>query len=77
MRNLSNKQKLIQLLKEGLDAEEKAIPIYSRHLESAAFWVGLPPEKVRKLKSALQLFARESAQHKIVVDKMLVKLCRE
>lgn len=71
-----NKQKLIELLKYALDAEEKAVPIYNRHLESAVFWVGLTEDKVVKLKDVLQLLAKESTLHKMAVDKILVKLCR-
>ena len=70
----ANKENLIKLLKQALLAEEKAIPIYNRHLESAVFWAGLPEDSVAKIKSVLELLAKESASHKMIVDKILLNL---
>jgi rubrerythrin len=72
----SCKTKLVGLLKHALDAEEKAVPVYNRHLESAIFWTGLPEDKADSLKAILRLLADESIEHKVMVDKMLLKLCR-
>ncbi len=71
-----NRQKLIELLKQGLAAEEKAVPIYNRHLESAVFWLGLSEDRAATLKYALEILAKESTAHKMTVDKILVKLCK-
>lgn len=74
--NKTNKEKLIELLRYALVAEEKAVPIYNHHLESAIFWVGLPKDKVAKFKSTLELLAKESTSHKMKVDRILFNLCR-
>ncbi len=72
-----NKKKLFGLLKQALDSEEKAVPIYNHHLESAVFWTGLSEDKAKELREVLRLLAKESIEHKIAVEKMLLKLCEE
>lgn len=70
----ADKEKLIELLKYALVAEEKAVPIYNRHLKSAVFWAGLPEDKAAELRSTLELLARESTAHKMTVDKIIFNL---
>lgn len=72
-----NKEKLIELLKYALMLEEKAVPIYNHHLESAIFWTGLSEDKAVKLKNVLELLAKESTMHKMKVDKVLFGLCKQ
>ena len=74
--NGPNREKLIELLKQGLDAEEKAVPIYNRHLESAVFWLGLSEDRAATLRHALEILAKESSEHMMTLDKILVKLCK-
>ena len=67
---------MIELLKHALMAEEKAVPIYNKHLKSAVFWAGLPEEKSAKIKKVLEFLTKESTFHKMIVDKILVNSCR-
>ena len=69
------KEKLIGILKGALLAEEKAVPIYNHHLQSAIFWVGLEKEKADRLKRVLEALAKESTGHKWTVEKVLLGLC--
>lgn len=67
-------RELLTVLRRAQDAEEKAMPIYSKHLQSAIFWTGISPDRVRKAKEILKRLARESAAHKVMVDRMIKKL---
>lgn len=71
----TDKEKLIELLKSALIAEEKAVPIYNQHLKSAVFWAGLPEDKAAELRKVLELLAKESVAHKMIVDKIIFGLC--
>lgn len=72
--DIKNKEKLILLLKEALFSEEKAVPIYNRHLESSVFWAGLPEDISEKIRNALKLLSKESNTHKMIVEKILSNL---
>jgi rubrerythrin len=72
----TNQEKMIELLKHALMAEEKAVPIYNKHLKSAVFWAGLSEDKSAKIKKVLELLAKESTSHKMQVDKILANSCR-
>ena len=54
------KQKMIGLLKHAIIFEEKAIPLYSRHLAPAVFWAGLPEDAVAKIKETLLVLEKET-----------------
>ena len=61
------KDELLQLLKEGIDAEEKSIPVYMNHLGAALFWVGMEPDKAAKIQEAFRHLASCSARHKEIL----------
>lgn len=69
-----NKKEIIKHLKEALIAEEKSIPIYTKHLDSAVFWTGLDREKSEKIKSILSELARGSMIHKTIIENLINKL---
>lgn len=61
------KDALLELLRKGLDREEKAIPIYTQHLKSAVFWAGLSGKEAEECRRILEQLAVESAGHKKIV----------
>ncbi len=65
------KKALLELLKKGLDGEEKAVPIYTKHLESALFWAGLPDKDIKEAKLIFKQLAVESAGHKVIVENLI------
>lgn len=69
-----NKKKLIEALKDALIAEEKSIPIYTKHLDSAVFWTGLEQEKADKVKTILSELARGSMVHKQIIENLIKRL---
>jgi rubrerythrin len=69
-----NKKKLIEVLKNALIAEEKSIPIYTKHLDSAVFWTGLGQEKADKVKTILSKLARGSTIHKQIIENLIKRL---
>ena len=61
------KDELLRLLKEGIDAEEKSIPVYMDHLGAALFWVGMEPDKAAKIQEAFKHLASCSRRHKEIL----------
>lgn len=71
------KIEIIRLLKDALLAEERAVPIYNKHLESAVFWTGISEDKANKARSALQVLSSESLRHRMIVEKILLDLSKK
>lgn len=71
-----SKEKLLEYLKEGLDKEEKSIPIYMKHLDSAIFWAGLDQKIVNKAREAFTFSMKESIRHKEIIEN-LIKTIKE
>lgn len=68
---MMEKQELLNILKEALDAEEKGVLIYKRHLESAIFWTGISKNKIQRAKELLEDLAQGSAGHKKAVERLI------
>jgi len=68
------KEALLKILKEAIDAEEKGILIYTKHLESAIFWIGIGKEKIQKAKELLGRLAQESVGHKRIVAELIEEI---
>ena len=65
------KEELLELLKRGLDGEEKAIPIYTQHLKSAVFWAGMKEKEAQEARRILERLATESVGHKKIVNGLI------
>jgi len=65
------KEALSRILKEALDAEEKGVLIYAKHLESAIFWTGIKKDKVQKARELLRELAQGSLGHKKIVAELI------
>jgi hypothetical protein len=65
------KEELLNMLEDAKVAEEKAIPIYTRHLSSAVFWTGLEEERVKRMKILLNQLSKESQGHIKVVEYLI------
>jgi rubrerythrin len=68
--------KALEILKGARNAEEKSIPIYTKHLESALFWTGISEDRALKAREILKRLAAESAAHKIAVEALIARLER-
>lgn len=69
-----NNAKIIEILKKALMAEEKAIPIYNKHLSSSLFWTGIERGKSKRIKEILELLASDSMRHKAAVEALIERL---
>lgn len=65
------KDALLELLKKGLDGEERAVPIYMGHLKTAVFWAGLEEKEAEEVKRILEQLAIESVGHKKMVLELI------
>lgn len=68
------KNKLLKMLHEAAALEDRAMPIYSRHLKTALFWSGLPAAAREQLRIQLGILEKESHRHKKVLDVMRRKI---
>ena len=69
-----DKTKLLNMIKEAMDMEEKSIPIYTRHLEAAVFWTGMDEDTIKKIKEAFKYLASASAKHKETLDELYKRI---
>ena len=72
-----DKKELLTVLEKAKIAEEKAIPIYTKHMGTAIFWAGIDKEKVGKIKEALTLLARESEGHRVINESLITQIKSE
>lgn len=66
-----SKKELLSILEDAKIAEEKAIPIYAKHISSAVFWTGIKQEDIDKIKGTLHTLADESKKHKKMVEHLI------
>lgn len=69
-----SKHKLIELLESATLAEEKVVPIYTRHLQAAVWWTGLAVQKAEKARWILMVLADQSWQHKKIIETLVNEL---
>jgi len=74
MMSESNREELAKVLKEALLSEERAVPIYNRHLESLLQLTGISEDESAKVRSVLEILVRESTLHKVTVEKIISNL---
>lgn len=68
------KEELIARLKQLQSEEEKAIPIYAKHLEKTSFLSHLKPDAQKEIKSILLTLASESEGHAKVFETIIKKV---
>ena len=71
---MMNKKEILETLKVARDSEEKAVPIYSGHLESAVFWAGISGDKAARVKEVLEILKVDSTRHKNILEKLIRNL---
>ena len=72
--NIMTNKALIDSLKQAMYAEEKAIPIYAKHLDAAVQWTGLSQKDVENIQKVLRQLAGESDRHRKTVEAMIKEL---
>ena len=68
------KNKLLAMIDDALMKEEKAMPLYSRHLKTALFWSGLSTAVREQLRIQLGILETESNRHAKVLAEMKKKI---
>ena len=62
------------MLEEARLTEEQAIPVYTRHLDTAVFWLGMDEKDAGRVKRTLNALANDSRRHKEVVERLLEEI---
>jgi hypothetical protein len=68
------KEKLLQILKEALEGEEKLVSIFTGHLETASFWLGLKRENLAGIRGGMEYLAQESLRHKKICESLIARI---
>jgi len=71
---MATKKLLLEILRNSLDAEEKAVPIYIEHLSSALKWTGLDKKKEDEIRRTFKRLGSESLEHKKIVSGLIKKI---
>ena len=71
------KDEIIKILEEAQIAEERSIPVYTKHMGSAVFWTGIDKEIAEEIRKILKYLAEESARHKGIVEYLLKRIREE
>ncbi|MGM0442210.1 MAG: hypothetical protein ACQEQC_07310 [Elusimicrobiota bacterium] len=58
------KKDILKKIDEAIITEEKAVPIYAKHLESTLFWSDMPEEYRERIKKLFEKLKEESLGHK-------------
>lgn len=70
------KEELLLLLKQSLETEEKAIPLYTYHLKNVLFLSNLSKDDQAKVRNMLEILDRESRGHKQLFSDLMEKIKR-
>jgi len=65
------KEELLALLKRCLNEEERAIPLYTKHLSETLFLSGFKPEAQIRIKELLLLLKKESESHEKIFNNLI------
>ncbi|UCH12445.1 MAG: hypothetical protein JSW18_00410 [Candidatus Omnitrophota bacterium] len=68
------KEELLKLLSRCLDAEEKGIPIYSRHLGNTLFLSDFKKEEQKKVRDTLETLKTDSETHKTIFEDLIKRI---
>ena len=68
------KDDLIASLRENLNTEERAVPIYTKHISSTLFFSGLDKRIQEKIKNTLLTLKRESERHEQIFRALIEKV---
>lgn len=68
------RSEMIACLKENLKIEEKALPIYSQHLQSTLFFSSFSQNDKDKIVNVIKTLQTESLGHKKVYETLIQKI---
>jgi|GEM_PF-454796 len=68
------KKELLKMVDEAIDLEDKSIPVYMKHLNTALFWSGLPEWERKQLNIYLNVLAKESGKHSVKLNALRDKV---
>jgi rubrerythrin len=71
---MEDKQKLLKAMEYALNTEERAIPLYSRHIVNTLFLSGLRPEDQERVREVLDRLRKDSTKHKNMYEFMIKKV---
>jgi len=74
---MATKKELIGFLEEVLKTEEKAIPLYTRHIGSTLFLSRFDETQRTRIQTILETLKEESQKHAEIFGRLVDKIKRE
>ena len=71
------KAELLDILNQALLAEEKSVPLYTKHLSQAVFWTGWDKELIEKIRGSFEHLAEASTRHKDIVQNLMERIRKD
>jgi hypothetical protein len=68
------KRELMKFIDDAVDLEERAIQIYSKHLNTALFWSGFPELTRKQLSISLNMLIKESGRNSAELNALKEKI---
>ena len=68
------KKELLKMIDEAIDLEDKSVPVYMKHLNTALFWSGLSKWERDQLTISLNMLAKESSRHSAKLSALREKI---
>lgn len=62
------KDELLKQIKKGVWYEERAVPVYIRHIIHSLPWYGFPEEDEEAIRDILNTLAEDSEQHRQTLE---------
>ena len=72
-----SRKKLLAVLEKARLTEERSIQVYTKHLDSALFWLGVDKEEAGRARILMKKLALGSENHKKVVDNLIATIKKE
>ena len=70
------KEELLRIIHEGIRTEEKAAPLYLKHLAVSVRWVGFTDQQCKHIEDTLRSVAGDSEDHKRTLENMRAKVTK-
>lgn len=71
---MANKEDTIRMLNECIKIEERAVEIYTRHINNSLFFRIFSKEEISDIRRGLGTLSEDSRRHKMMFESFLAKI---
>ncbi|MBS3761896.1 MAG: hypothetical protein KGZ25_01210 [Planctomycetes bacterium] len=71
------KEDLLKALDKAVRTEEKATPLYLRHVSASVPWFGFEDDEKEEIQNVLRSIAQDSSRHREMIEELREKVEQE